>query len=115
MCADPEVGAQPLHHAINQMSDEVFMMGHQLQLNFEADQLTMRDRLERYEMRLGFGPDVASWNPVRDEQAFAPEPVREALEFTEMIRAEFFALLKEAAESKQHRQGRLLSRIGNPN
>ena len=93
---------QALHHAINQMSDgEVFISGHQLQLNIETDQLTMRDRLERYERRLCFGPDVASWDPVRGEQALASDPVHEALEFTEMIRGEFFALLKVAAESKQ--------------
>ena len=63
MCVDPAEGAQTLHRAIHHMNDgPVFMMGERLKLNVRTDRFVMRDRLERYFMRVYFGSDAAPWD-----------------------------------------------------
>ena len=93
MCVDPADGVQTLHRAIHHINDgQVFMMGERFKLNVRTDRFAMRDRLERYLIRVYFGSDAAPWDPTRDEQVFAQDPMQDALLFAESVRSEIAAL-----------------------
>ena len=53
MSVDPADAVQMLHRAIHHMNyEQVCMMGEMLKLNVRTDRFAMRDRLERYLMRV---------------------------------------------------------------
>ena len=51
-------------------------------------------------MRVYFGSDAASWDPTRDEQVFAYDPMQDALFFAESVRSEIATLSVHVADSK---------------
>ena len=101
MCLDLADGVQMLHRAIHHKNDgQICMMGERLKLNGRTERFAMRDRLERYLMCVYFGSDAAPWDPTRDEQVFAHDPMQDALLFEESVRSEIATLSEHVVGSK---------------